>query len=146
VIDRALYTAEVTTDSGRDGHARSSDGRLEVKLDVPTELGGQGGPGTNPEQLFAAGYAACFHSALARIADGCKLDLTGARITARVDLGPERTGGFALAVALDLDAPAIDRAEAFELMAKAHEMCPYSKATRGNIDVVLTVAGEAAAA
>jgi Ohr subfamily peroxiredoxin len=83
-----LYTAEATVTGGREGHARTSDGRLDVDLDVPSEMGGMGGPGTNPEQLFAAGYAACFQSALLRIASGRKLDLTGSRITARVGIGP----------------------------------------------------------
>jgi lipoyl-dependent peroxiredoxin len=143
VIDRILYTAEATVEGGREGHARTSDSRLEVMLDVPAEMGGKGGPGTNPEQLFAVGYAACFQSALMRIAAGQHLDLAGSRITARVGIGPEREGGFALAVALDLDAPAIGHADASELMTRAHETCPYSRATRGNIAVTLAVAGAA---
>src|SRR5882762_929263 len=107
VIDQILYTAEATVTGGREGHARTSDGRLDVDLDVPSEMGGTGGPGTNPEQLFAAGYGACFQSALLRIATGRKLDVTGWRITARVGLGPLATGGFGLAAALDLHAPQI---------------------------------------
>jgi len=141
VIDRILYTAEATVEGGREGHARTSDGRLDVDLDVPSEMGGPGGPGTNPEQLFAAGYAACFQSSMARFAAGWKLDLTGSRVTARVGIGPARGGGFGLAAALDLHAPGIDRAKAVELMRRAHETCPYSRATRGNIDVTLSVAG-----
>jgi Ohr subfamily peroxiredoxin len=141
VIDRILYTAEAIAAGGREGHARTSDGRLHVELDVPTEMGGTGGPGTNPEQLFAAGYSACFQSSLLRIAAGRKLDLTGSRVTARVGSGPARGGGFGLAVALDLDALAIHWAEAAELMRRAHGICPYSRATRGNIDVRLAVAG-----
>jgi osmotically inducible protein OsmC len=136
-----LYTAEATALGGREGHARTSDGRLDVDLDVPSEMGGKGGPGTNPEQLFAAGYAACFQSALLRFAFGRKLDLSGSRITARVGIGTLSTGGFGLAAALDLDAPGISRADAVELMELAHEACPYSRATRGNIDVTLTVGG-----
>jgi osmotically inducible protein OsmC len=136
-----LYTAEATATGGREGHARTSDGRLDVDLDVPNEMGGAGGPGTNPEQLFAAGYAACFQSALLRIASGRKLDLSGSRITARVGIGPLESGGFGLAAELDLDAPQIGRAEAVELMTRAHEACPYSRATRGNIEVTLTVGG-----
>jgi Ohr subfamily peroxiredoxin len=136
-----LYTAEATVTGGREGHARTSDGRLDVDLDVPSEMGGTGGPGTNPEQLFAAGYAACFQSALLRIASGRKLDLSGSRITARVGIGPLESGGFGLSAALDLDAPKIDRDVAADLMSRAHEACPYSRATRGNIDVVLTVGG-----
>ena len=143
LVDRILYTAEATAEGGREGHARTSDSRLDVELDVPTEMGGTGGPGTNPEQLFAAGYSACFQSSLLRLAAGRKLDLAGSRVTARVGIGPAREGGFGLAVELDLDAPAIDRAEAAKLMSRAHEICPYSKATRGNIDVRLAVAGMA---
>jgi Ohr subfamily peroxiredoxin len=136
-----LYTAEATVTGGREGHARTSDGRLDVDLDVPSEMGGTGRPGTNPEQLFAAGYAACFQSALLRIASGRKLDLSGSRITARVGIGLLESGGFGLSAALDLDAPKIDRDVAADLMSRAHEACPYSRATRGNIDVVLTVGG-----
>ena len=136
-----LYTAEATVTGGHDGHARTSDGRLDVDLDVPAEMGGTGGPGTNPEQLFAAGYAACFQSSMLRFAAGRKLDLSGSRITARVGIGPLKTGGFGLAAALDLDAPQIPRDEAVELMQRAHETCPYSRATRGNIEVTLTVGG-----
>jgi lipoyl-dependent peroxiredoxin len=138
-----LYTAEATVTGGREGHGRTSDGRLEVDLDVPSEMGGAGGPGTNPEQLFALGYAACFQSALLRVAGGRKLDVTGSRITARVGIGPLESGGFGLTAALDLDAPNIDRGEAVDLMKRAHEACPYSRATRGNIEVTLTVGGAA---
>jgi Ohr subfamily peroxiredoxin len=136
-----LYTAEATATGGREGHAGTSDGRLDVDLDVPSEMGGTGGPGTNPEQLFAAGYAACFQSALLRFAFGRKLDLTGTQITARVGIGPLKTGGLGLAAALDLDAPQIGRDEAIDLMMRAHETCPYSRATRGNIEVTLSVGG-----
>jgi Ohr subfamily peroxiredoxin len=136
-----LYTAEATVTGGREGHGRTNDGRLEVDFDVPSEMGGRGGPGTNPEQLFATGYAACFQSSMQRFATGRKLDLSGSRITARVGIGPLKSGGFGLAVALDLDAPQISRDEAVELMTRAHETCPYSRATRGNIDVTLTVRG-----
>src|SRR3954463_7538833 len=97
VIDRILYTAEATVEGGREGHARTSDGRLDVDLDVPSEMGGTGGTGTNPEQLFASGYAACFQSSMLRHAAGRKLDLTGSRITARVGIGPLKRGGFGLA-------------------------------------------------
>jgi Ohr subfamily peroxiredoxin len=138
---KILYTAEATATGGREGHARTSDGRLDVELDVPSEMSGTGGPGTNPEQLFAAGYAACFQSALLRFASGRKLDLSGSRITARVGIGPVSSGGFGLAAALDLDAPQISREDAVDLMRRAHETCPYSRATRGNIEVTLTVGG-----
>jgi lipoyl-dependent peroxiredoxin len=136
-----LYTAKATATGGREGHARTSDGRVDVDLDVPSEMGGTGGPGTNPEQLFAAGYAACFQSSLLRFATGRKLDLNGSRVTARIGIGQLKSGGFGLAAALDLEAPAIGRDEAFELMRLAHETCPYSRATRGNIEVTLTVGG-----
>jgi Ohr subfamily peroxiredoxin len=138
---KILYTAEATVTGGREGRARTSDGRLDVDLDVPSEMGGAGGPGTNPEQLFASGYAACFQSALLRIATGRKLDVTGWRITARVGIGPLASGGFGLTAALDLDAPQLGRDEAFDLMTRAHEICPYSRATRGNIDVTLSAGG-----
>jgi Ohr subfamily peroxiredoxin len=141
MIDRILYTAEASAEGGREGHARTSDGRLDVELDIPTEMGGTGGPGTNPEQLFAAGYAACFQSALLRLASGRKLDLAGICVTARVGIGPASGGGFELTVALDLRAPAVDRADAVQLMTGAHQLCPYSRATRGNIEVRLSVAG-----
>src|SRR2546427_7564131 len=99
VIDRILYTAEATVEGGREGHARTSDGRLDVDLDVPSEMGGPGGPGTNPEQLFAAGYAACFQSSMARFAAGGELDLTRARGTAPGGLGPPRGGGLGVPAA-----------------------------------------------
>jgi len=137
-----LYTAEATVTGGREGHARTSDGRLDLNLDVPREMGGAGGPGTNPEQLFAAGYAACFQSALLRFASGRKLDAAAWRLTSRVGIGPLESGGFGLAVTLDLDAPGIDSDEALDLMRRAHEICPYSRATRGNIEVTLGLAGE----
>ena len=138
---KILYTAEATVVGGREGHARTNDGRLDVALDVPREMGGSGGPGTNPEQLFAVGYAACFQSALLRIAAGRKLDLNGSRITARVGIGALKSGGFGLAVALDLDAPQLSREQGLDLMTRAHQDCPYSRATRGNIEVTLSVGG-----
>ena len=134
-----LYTAEATVTGGREGHGRTSDGRVNVDLDVPKEMGGGGGPGTNPEQLFAVGFAACFQSALLRLAGGRKLDLSGSRVTARVGIGLVRTGGLGLRAWLDLEAPQLDHDEAVDLMLRAHETCPYSRATRGNIDVKLTV-------
>src|SRR6266576_4450527 len=139
-----LYTAEATAVGGRQGHARTSDGRVDVALDVPREMGGSGGPGTNPEQLFAIGYAACFQSALLRIAAGRKLDVSDSRITARVGIGTLKSGGFGLAAALDLDAPQLTREQGLELMMRAHQDCPYSRATRGNIDVTLSVGGVSA--
>ena len=138
---KTLYTAEATVEGGRQGHGRTSDGRLEVDLSVPEELGGTGGPGTNPEQLFAVGYAACFQSALLSVAAGQGLDASASTITARVGIGPTGHGGFGLTVALDLHAPQLARADAEDLMARAHQRCPYSNATRGNVDVTLTVDG-----
>jgi osmotically inducible protein OsmC len=141
-LRKILYTAEATVEGGREGSGRTNDGHLAVDLDVPIEMGGSGGPGTNPEQLFAVGFAACFQSALLRIATGRKLDLGHSRIASRVSIGPDAGGGFGLAVTLDLDAPQIDRDAAAELMVRAHEACPYSRATRDNIDVQLMVGGE----
>ena len=136
-----LYTAEATATGGREGHAATSDGRIEVELDVPKEMGGSGGPGTNPEQLFAVGYAACFQSALLRFALGRGLDLSDSRVTSRVGIGLLKSGGLGLAVTLDLEAPGQSREVAVDLMNRAHETCPYSRATRGNIPVTLTVSG-----
>lgn len=141
-LTKILYTAQATAEGGRDGRARTNDGRLEIDLDVPAEMGGSGGAGTNPEQLLAAGWAACFQTVLIAIASGRKLDLTGSQVTARVGLGPKSGGGLGLTAALDLDAPGIGSAESVELMERTHELCPFSRATRGNIDVTLTVAGE----
>ena len=136
-----LYTGEATALSGRAGHSRSSDGRLDVDLDVPTELGGTGGPGTNPEELLAAGWAACFQSSMLRYAGMRKVDLSGSRVTARIGLGTLKSGGLGLAAELDLDAPDLSREDAVYLMERAHETCPYSRATRGNIEVTLKVGG-----
>jgi osmotically inducible protein OsmC len=138
---KILYTAEAVVEGGRAGHGRTSDGRLDVDLSVPEGLGGQSGSGTNPEQLFAVGYAACFQSALLNVANGRQLDAAGSRITSRVSLGPTGHGGMTLAVELDLHAPKLSPADAAGLMERADELCPYSNATRGNIEVVLTVDG-----
>ena len=140
-LRKVLYTAEAVVEGGRNGHGRSSDGRLDVDLSVPEAMGGSGGPGTNPEELFAIGFAACFQSALLSVANGQKLDASGSQITSRVGLGPTGHGGFGLAVALDLHAPHLPAEQAADLMARAHERRPYSNATRGNIDVTLTVDG-----
>ena len=134
-----LYTAEATaTGDGRSGHTRSSDGIVDFDLAPPVELGGAGGA-TNPEQLFAAGYAACFHNSLRRIARAAKANVDDSSVSARVGLGPIGSGAFGLAVALDVSLPAVPRAEAEALMARAHEVCPYSNAVRGNIDLTLAV-------
>ena len=139
-LQKILYTAEAVVEGGREGHARSMDGRPVVNLSVPEAMGG-GGPGTNPEQLFAVGYAACFQSALFAVANGRKVDASESQIICRVGFGPTGHGGFGLTVALDLHAPFLTREQGTDLMARAHERCPYSNATRGNIDVVLSVDG-----
>jgi lipoyl-dependent peroxiredoxin len=134
----AMYVASATSTGGRSGHAVSSDGHVDVDIVVPTELGGPGGPGTNPEQLFAAGYAACFNSALQLVAGKRGHDASAAKVTA--DVGLKREGrGFGLEVELRVAIPGIDHDTAHELAEKAHEVCPYSNATRGNIEVALTV-------
>jgi lipoyl-dependent peroxiredoxin len=134
-----MYTATAhATGDGRNGHAQSDDGILDLDLRIPKEMGGPGGA-TNPEQLFAAGYAACFHSALKVVAGREKLDVSGTEVSASVGIGMTPSGGFGLQVALDVHAPALDRETAEALVAKAHEVCPYSNATRGNVPVTLTV-------
>jgi Ohr subfamily peroxiredoxin len=140
-LRRILYTAEAITEGGRSGHGRTTDGRLEVELAVPEDMGGTGGPGTNPEQLFAIAYGACFQSTMLAVAQGRKLDAGDSRFTSRVDIGPTGHGGFGLRVALDVHAPHLAPAEAAHLMAEADQRCPYSNATRGNIQVMLTVDG-----
>ncbi|MGN5239390.1 MULTISPECIES: organic hydroperoxide resistance protein [unclassified Rhodococcus (in: high G+C Gram-positive bacteria)] len=134
-----IYTAEaLATGAGRNGHARTGDGKLDLDLSIPTEMGGDG-VGTNPEQLFAAGYAACFHSALQMVARQEGADATDSAVGARVGIGPTDAGGFALAVTLEVTLPNLTHDKALELTEKAHQVCPYSNATRGNIDVVLDV-------
>ena len=136
---KTLYTAVAhATGDGRNGHATTDDGLLDVELRTPTGLGGAGGA-TNPEQLFAAGYAACFHSALKLVAAKEKADMTDSAVSATVNLGMLDSGGFGLGVELDVLIPNVAKADAERLVASAHEVCPYSNATRGNIEVVLTV-------
>jgi lipoyl-dependent peroxiredoxin len=134
---KPVYTAEATAHGGREGHVKSSDGRLEADLRMPKEMGGPGGEGTNPEQLFAAGYAACFESALRLVARLQKKPLTDARITARVTLNADGTT-YVLSVELEGQIEGVPVEEALSLMHAAHEVCPYSNATRGNIDVKLS--------
>jgi len=135
-----LYTATAhATGDGRNGHARSEDGILDVDMRVPREMGGSGGA-ANPEMLFAAGYAACFHSALKVVARQEKVGVDGSEVAASVGIGPLDNGGFGLAVELRVSIPDLDRDTAEKLVARAHEVCPYSNATRGNIPVTLTVA------
>ena len=137
---QSLYTATATAQGGRQGHVRSSDGVLDVPLAFPKELGGPGGAATNPEQLFAAGYAACFENALMRVARERGAPLRGSAVTAHVGIGRESDGYFHLQVALEVSVPGRDRAEIEEIARIAHEeVCPYSRATRGNIEVTVTV-------
>lgn len=136
---KTLYTAEaLATGAGRDGHGRTSDGTLDLDLAVPQAMGGSG-DGTNPEQLFAVGYAACFHSALQVVAREAKADISDSAVGSRVHIGPNDAGGFQLAVELEVTLPHIDAEAAQQLADRAHEVCPYSNATRGNIDVTVTV-------
>jgi osmotically inducible protein OsmC len=132
-----LYTAQATsTGDGRNGTVHSSDGVLDLALAVPVEMGGAGG-GSNPEQLFAAGYAACFHSALRTVGRRAKVDVEGSEVTAQVGIGPNGSGGFGLAVTLGIRLPSLDREAGMQLVDQAHQVCPYSNATRGNIEVTL---------
>jgi Ohr subfamily peroxiredoxin len=135
------YTTKATATGGRDGHARSQDGRFDVALSTPKELGGAGGDGSNPEQLFAAGYSACFIGALQVAGQQLKVKLPeDVAVTAKVGIGPRSAGGFGITTDLTVSLPGIDRAEAQRLIDAAHEICPYSNATRGNVDVGLTLA------
>jgi osmotically inducible protein OsmC len=136
---QVLYTASArATGDGRDGHVRTSDDTLDLDLAIPKEMGGAGGA-ANPELLFAAGYAACFHSALRLVARRAKADVSGSVVEAEVGIGPNGSGGFGLTAELVIDLPAVARATAEQLVAQAHQVCPYSNATRGNIPVALTV-------
>jgi lipoyl-dependent peroxiredoxin len=137
---KALYTAEATVTGGRKGRGATSDGRLQVDFSSPAELGGDGGPGTNPEQLFATGYAACYQNAMLGIARRKHLVADDSTVTARVGLGTIGDGRLALVVALDVSLPSItDRATAAELVTDADNRCPYSNAVRGNAEVTITV-------
>jgi osmotically inducible protein OsmC len=141
-MSKALYTAEATVTGGRDGHGRSSDGALDVSLRRPAEMGGEGG-GTNPEQLFAVGYAACFESALGVVARRERVDPGEISVDSRVSLHPTPEKGFNLSVSLDVTLPGVDDpALAAKLVAAGHQVCPYSNATRGNIEVALTANGQ----
>src|SRR3954462_11953943 len=135
-----LYKTSAKATGGRDGHAATLDGALDVKLTTPKELGGGGGSGNNPEQLFAAGYAACFLGAMKFVASQEKQKVPDdAKVTATVGIGPRSAGGFGLEVALDVSVPGMPRDQAQALVEKAHQVCPYSNATRNNIDVKLNV-------
>ena len=140
---KTLYTAEATVTGGRDeGHGRTSDGELEVDIRLPTELGGEGG-GTNPEQLFALGYASCFESAIKVVGKRMKQEVGDVSIDSKVSLHPTEERGFKLSAELHVELPSVDdKEQAAEVVRNAHAVCPYSNATRGNIDVLLTVNGD----
>ncbi|MER5675929.1 MULTISPECIES: organic hydroperoxide resistance protein [Streptomyces] len=131
------YTAVATAENGRDGRVSTDDGALDVVVNPPKEMGGSGA-GTNPEQLFAAGYSACFQGALGVVARQEKADITGSTVTASVSIGRTEAGGFGLEVAISASIPNVDPATAQALVEKAHQVCPYSNATRGNIKVELS--------
>jgi lipoyl-dependent peroxiredoxin len=141
--ERTLYTAEAHVTGGRaEGHGRTSDGALEVDLRLPPELGGEGG-GTNPEELFAVGWAACFESALGAVARRQRAEAGDVVIDSKVMLHPTKERGFRISAALDVTLPSLDdQTLAKELVGAAHQVCPYSIATRGNVDVAITVNGE----
>ena len=135
------YVTRATATGGREGTARSEDGRLEAQLSTPKELGGAGGDGTNPEQLFAAGYSACFIGALKAAGQQLKVKVPDATtVTATVGIGPRAAGGFGITADLVVDLPGIERDQAQQLVDAAHQICPYSNATRGNVDVGLALA------
>jgi Ohr subfamily peroxiredoxin len=136
-----LYTTKASATGGRQGHARTEDGKVDVQLDTPKELGGGGGPGTNPEQLFAAGYSACYLGALKHVASQQKVKISDdAKVTTSVGIGPrEDGGGFGLEISMQVSLPGVDRAKGEELVKAAHVVCPYSHAIRGNHDVKTTL-------
>jgi len=135
-----LYRTTATATGGRDGHSATKDGALDVKLTTPKELGGSGAPGNNPEQLFAVGYSACFLGAMKFVASqgGPKVP-SDTTVTATIGIGPRSEGGFGITAALEISLPGLDKAAAEELVHKAHQVCPYSNATRNNVDVQLSV-------
>lgn len=137
-LNKALYTAEASVKGGRDGHGKSADGVLDLDIRPPVELGGPGG-GTNPEELFALGYAACFQSAMGVVGRRMKVDTSDSEVTGRVTLGTIDGGAFGIAVELDVHIPGVDAETAESVVERAHEVCPYSNATRGNIEVTLKV-------
>lgn len=135
------YRTSATATGGRDGQAATTDGTFSVKLAIPKELGGPGGPGSNPEQLFAAGYAACFIGAMKAVAPAQKLRVPAdAAVTATIGIGPRSEGGFGITADLKISLPGLEPADAQRLVDAAHQVCPYSNATRGNLNVGLTLA------
>lgn len=138
-INKVLYTASATADGGREGNVKSSDGVLDFRVEIPKEMGGKGGAFTNPEQLFAAGYAACFDSALNLVARQAKVRPESTAVTANVSIGQLENQGFGLAVTLEVAVNGVEKEVAKKLVETAHQVCPYSNATRGNIEVEITV-------
>ena len=136
---KVVYTAEATAVGGREGRVRSTDGAIDLDLAIPKELGGPGGMATNPEQLFAAGYAACFENAVRLAARRRKLPIGQASVTARVGIGPDGAGGYGLNVELHVRLPELEPEQANQVASAAHEVCPYSTAVRGNVDVQVMV-------
>lgn len=139
--ETALFSTSATAHGGRDGKITTEDNHLEVTLSVPRAIGGAGGDGTNPEQLFAAGYAACFQSAMSLIARRKKVDIANSTVTGKVSLLSNSTGGYKLGVELVVAVPGVASDVVREVVEQAHQVCPYSNATRSNIDVKLTVVG-----
>ena len=135
---KAIYTAIATATGGRNGHVATSDKVLDLEVRMPKELGGAGGAYTNPEQLFAAGYSACFDSALNHVIKNEKATTGVTAVRAHVGIGSNNAGGFALVVTLETNVPDVDQQTANALVEKAHQVCPYSNATRGNVEVLLT--------
>ena len=139
-IETVLYSATATATGGRDGRAATEDGSLDVKLSTPKELGGAGGEGNNPEQLFAAGYSACFLGAMKAVSGKVGVRVPNdAKVTATVGIGPRSEGGFGITADLKISLPGVEHAKAEELVQAAHQICPYSNATRNNVVVGLTV-------
>jgi osmotically inducible protein OsmC len=138
VLQKKLYTAETTVKGGRSGHGTSADGILDLDIQPPVEMGGSG-LGTNPEELFALGFSACFQSAMGVAGRRLHVDTSESTVTARVSIGPIEGGAYGLAVELEINIPDTDRETAEKIADAAHQICPYSNATRGNIEVVLTI-------
>ena len=137
----AIYKTRATSTGGRDGRARSEDGQLDIKLAVPKEMGGPGGEGVNPEMLFACGYSACFLGAMKAVSGKVGVRVPAdASVTAEIGFGPRSEGGFGITADLTISLPGVDRADAEKLAQAAHEVCPYSNATRNNVDVGLNIA------
>ncbi|HEY1056198.1 MAG TPA: organic hydroperoxide resistance protein [Emticicia sp.] len=139
---KALYTATATATGGRNGHVKTDNGILDLQVRMPKALGGANDDFTNPEQLFASGYSACFDSALNRVIKLSKIQTGETSVTAKVSIGQIENGGFGLAVELAVNVPGVSHEEATKLVEQAHQVCPYSNATRGNIEVKLTVTNE----